>query len=56
MPLAAPMTLLLELGSAAVKVVCPITALAACPLAKFWAKTAAALKRNTQIPFMPNMV
>ena len=34
------------------KVACPITALAACPVVKFWAEAAAAAIRKTEMHLM----
>ena len=55
MPLAAPITVLLELGSAVVNVTWPITARAACPFTKSAAYKAAEQKMITGIHFMSNV-
>src|ERR1035437_4634042 len=45
----------LEFVSWLVKVDCPITSRAACPVTNFWAKRAATQRRNTEIHFMRNV-
>jgi hypothetical protein len=45
----------LEFGSWLVKVVCPITNLAACPVVKSAAVMAAAHRMNTEMHFMRNV-
>ena len=54
-PLIPPTTVSLELGSWLVKVVCPITSLAACPFVKSAALMAAAQRMNTEMHFMRNV-
>jgi hypothetical protein len=56
MPLAAPRMMSLELESWEVKVVCPITRRAACPVVKSAAHTAAAASKNMEMHFMRNVV
>jgi len=56
MPLAAPRIISLELESWEVKVVCPITSRAACPVVKSAAHKAAAENKNMEMHFMRNVV
>ena len=55
-PLAPPRIVSLELESWEVKVDCPITSRAACPVVKSAAHTAAAENKNMEMHFMRNVL